>query len=254
MLHAISSGKAGRNINSTDVNWRQLFSTSEDSLTSTIFGTMRYLPAELFWHIIQEASYNKCLPMARHKVEEFHFWPHWKKEATMQGVFVEPDIFIRTKSFDLIVEAKRYDNNQQNYAQWKNELITYLNEYGAEEKPVFLLAIGGISGEHDETMNHKDRSMPIIKCRWKRILYVIRGILNQLEKSNGIMNHVDSTIVILKDLILGFRIHGYSTGDWFETLDADKYRLVANESFTLLSSNPFPPKKALHKSSSSTIL
>ncbi len=61
MLHAILNNKAGKSIAGSEVHWRQLFTASEDSLTSTIFGYLFHLPIELFWQILNKACYIESL-------------------------------------------------------------------------------------------------------------------------------------------------------------------------------------------------
>ena len=60
---------------------------------------------------------------------------------------VVPDLFIRFSEFDLIVEAKRWDSFQQNSNQWQNQITADANEYGNDQVPVCLIALGGIGHE-----------------------------------------------------------------------------------------------------------
>ncbi|MFI5140284.1 MAG: hypothetical protein ACHQIM_20865, partial [Sphingobacteriales bacterium] len=128
MLQAINSNKAGRNISSTEVHWREIFKSSEDSLTSTIFGLLFYLPSELCWKIIRESCYEFLIPFPS-KVTVKEYWPSWNSVNTNNTNYIEPDLFIRTPEFDLIIEAKRYDYGQQYRAQWEGEIRAYFNEY-----------------------------------------------------------------------------------------------------------------------------
>lgn len=216
MLQAILLNKAGRSISSNEVYWRQLFTASEDSLTSTIFGTLRYLPKELFWQVLLNSCYDCPISNRQNKIESIEYWAHWNASNSGNTNFIEPDIFIRTLEFDLIIEAKRYDNNQQYKLQWENEFIGYLNHYGEDKKQVFLLAVGGISDEKLETLEIGNKKCFVIKCRWARILREVKKLKSYIEKNELAFNNTDSLLAILNDLIIGFRIHGYATGDWFE--------------------------------------
>jgi hypothetical protein len=237
MLHAILLNKAGRNLSNSEVHWRELFAASEDSLTSTIFGNLFHLPVELFWQILNNSCYSESLTTQNPKILSVDFWPHWSAEDSYNTNFVEPDIFIRTTDFDLIIEAKRYDDNQQSTGQWKNEFQGYLNEYGKEEKKVILLAVGGISNEEPEDIIFHEKKMWVLKCRWMKILQEVKSIQAKLEKNQGYLNNVDSTLVILNDTILGFGIHGYATGSWIE--DEDFSKLTPISSYNLISSLAF---------------
>jgi hypothetical protein len=216
MLHAILFNKAGRSLTSSEIHWRQLFSASEDSLTSTIFGNLLHLPIELFWQILNNSCYGELLAMQSSRILSVEFWPHWMAEGSYNTNFIEPDIFIRTSDFDLIIEAKRFDYNQQSLSQWKNEFQGYINEYGDEQKKVVLLAIGGIENELPETISIQDKNIRVVKSRWMKVLNEIKNVESKLEKANNCLNNIDSTLVILHDTILGFGIHGYATGKWFE--------------------------------------
>jgi len=223
MIQAILSNKVGRSFNNSEINWRQLFKASEDSLTSTIFENLLHLPIELFWQILNNSCYhNEGLVKGNPKIIEVQFWPKWKATDSTNCRFIEPDVFIRTIDFDLIIEAKKYDDNQQYEEQWKNELQGYRNEYENDEKEVIFLAIGGIRAEEVETIMIKDKTFSIIKCRWAKLLQEVKYTLKALEKSNGYLSNVDAIIRVLNHIIEGFGIHGYMTGKWFENEDFSK--------------------------------
>jgi hypothetical protein len=60
MLCLINHGKGGRNfkIASEEIHWREIFKNSEDSLTSSVFSLLFYLPADLMWKILTSACYG----------------------------------------------------------------------------------------------------------------------------------------------------------------------------------------------------
>ena len=237
MLQAILLNKAGRSISSNEVHWRQLFTASEDSLTSTIFGTLRYLPQELFWQVLLNSCYDCPISNKQNKIDSIEYWVHWNASNSTNVSFIEPDIFIRTLEFDLIVEAKRHDNNQQYKHQWENEFIGYLNHYGEVKKQVFLLAVGGISDEKVEVLEIGNKKCFVIKCRWARILKEVKKLKNDIEKNEFAFSNTDSLLAILNDLIIGFRIHGYATGEWFENTKLNVN--LNNSSMLFLSKNKF---------------
>jgi hypothetical protein len=239
MLQAILLNKAGRSITSNEVHWRQLFIASEDSLTSTIFGTLLYLPRELFWRILNNASYDCTLPNSENKIVSIEYWPHWDPKNSTNSNFVEPDIFIRTTNYDLIVEAKRHDYDQQYKIQWENEFQGYLNHYSDDGKDVFLLAVGGISNEKNETIQVNNKTITVIKCRWARILNEIKFLKNEIEKIRDNYHNIESISSIIDDLIIGFRIHGYATGEWFAKTDLFDNTNLTNYSISVLNKNPF---------------
>ncbi len=223
MLHAITHRKAGRNVISDEINWQQLFKTSEDSLTSFVFERLFYLPTELFWSILTRACYGNELPNNPGKMMSKEFWPHWDAKQTTNTNFIEPDIFIRFSDFDLIVEAKRYDHNQQYRGQWINQIQAYRNEY-SEEKKLYHLALGGLFSEETQVEN----GVHIVMCRWKSLLEQIQLSHRQLSESEGLLNSNDAILQVFTDLMVIFRLHGYATGLWFDSLPIHAYHIFTD--------------------------
>ncbi|MBI9062753.1 MAG: hypothetical protein JEZ14_12270 [Marinilabiliaceae bacterium] len=225
MLHAIEKGKASFNFNNDEINWRQLFKTSEDSLTSSVFERMFYLPVELFWKILKVSSYGQELPDYCGSIQSKEFWPKWDASNTDNSSFVEPDLFIRFEKFDLIIEAKRYDNNQQDPKQWNNQIIAYNTEYSKDAKQLFYLALGGIRSQKTESVE----GIKVVKCRWKNLLDHTKAILNQQADKDKKSDINDSVKCILEDLITVFHIHGFATGEWFKELPYEGLKLEAKD-------------------------
>lgn len=221
MLYAIQHNKAGRNFNNQEINWRQLFKSSEDSLTSMVFERLFYLPHELFWNILTNSCYGNELPNFSGPIEIKEFWPNWDASNTSNIVKVEPDVFIRFRQFDLIIEAKRWDYNQQSKDQWNNEIVAYKNEYGEDKKKLFFIALGGLYD--NVTENHE--GIEVIKCRWNRILRKVIEYQKQLTGTSEINISMNSVTNILNDLILVFQLHGYATGEWLSTLPVNSYKI-----------------------------
>lgn len=216
MLHAIHQNKARRGLHEP-LDWRVLFKGCEDTLTSAVFSNLFHLPESLFWHVLAQASFGLQLPIPAESIsmEGYEFWPRWGAAGTSNTRDVEPDIFIRASSFDLIVEAKRYDSQQQYEGQWKNELGGYVNEYGTS-KMVLLLAVGGL-GDGDEQpvdIEIAGGHATVYKCQWRNLLETVRHMRNQ-SVSWPVRN-------VLDDIVKGFSLHGYTVTDWFATLSRDE--------------------------------
>jgi len=77
----------------------------------------------------------------------------------------------------------------------------------------------------------------VVKCRWINILNEIKNVRSKLEKSKNLLNNIDSTLVILNDTVMGFGIHGYTTGKWLE--DEDFSELIQIDSYPSISSFAF---------------
>ena len=107
---------------------------AEDVLTASVFERIAYLPNEVFISFIQRLFKNKILASP---LDEIVFWAGWQSRC------VEPDVLLIFGGQTIIVEAKRYDNVQQQYAyQLANEISTAYLE--GITNPI-LLTVGGMS-------------------------------------------------------------------------------------------------------------
>ena len=145
----------------------------EDEKTSIIIGTLLHLPTTLMLKIIFDAVEDKPLVLKDETCERLQklpeFWPHWSAVGTTNGSFVEPDVFMRFGSFDLIIEAKRNDDKTSQYSdQLNNELIAYGNEYEKGNKEVYLIALGG-NIDDIKSVDGKRRDK-ILTCSWDKLL------------------------------------------------------------------------------------
>ncbi|MCG8477004.1 MAG: hypothetical protein MI784_16175, partial [Cytophagales bacterium] len=150
------------------------------------------------------------------EIREFHFWPHWDGTSTGNTNFVEPDVFLRFNSFDLIIEAKRHDDNQQYEGQWRNELIAYRNEYGEDEKTIYIIALGGINDEDPFPLSEEKIQTTVYMSRWNTVLREVRKRKRLLDDSNEWKESNESIRRVLDDIIMSFGIYGFSTAKWFE--------------------------------------
>lgn len=241
MIHAIRNNKAGRNFRDA-TDWRSLFGSSEDSLTSSVLGHLFYLPPSLLWRVIRSAvpSLSECLTGPCPVVKSYEFWPHWDATGTRNVLYIEPDVFIRTDRFDLLVEAKRFDYDQQDPAQWRDQFLAYQNEHGHEGKEVALLAVGGIYwGEEEAThiaLDCGDRGMirhTVHKCRWQNLLVSVleQQALLQVDGATDGHQHI---VFLLADIVNSFGLHGYTSRPLFNTLPPAQRPLLKGRGLQLL--------------------
>ncbi len=185
------------------------FVPNEDTLTSSIFQLLTYLPQELLWKIIGHCIGQKRILPRFNELEKIEFWPHWQKDK--RNGFVEPDVFLSFRNLDIIVEVK-WGNNKQDKDQWKRELKAYLKEFG-RTKRVLLLAIGGIKNNEDELLNIRKESYEILKCRWLDLLNTIYFFKSNIDFEQ---NYNLQIARIIDDLILSFEMHGFFVGFQFD--------------------------------------
>lgn len=202
--------------------------STEDSLTATVLSQLLHLPIETFWAVLRDACIDPVLPVTCGEPDEVAFWPNWSAENTDNSYRVEPDIFMRFAEFDLIIEAKRWDSGGQNSYQWKNEIQAYANDYGEEEKPVYLLALGGLHGfetESCEVPEPHGGHCPVVKSMWIRLLQAVIRQRDALQH----LPFPDSTgkahLRILENVIDAFAHHNFYTGKWYADMPFYQHRL-----------------------------
>lgn len=171
---------------------------SEDAKTSSIIGTLSLLPAKQFWTIIRRACYNSNgLPESVTEMLHIEFWPRWKLNGK-----VEPDAFVRFKEFDLILELKRNDDNQQYIGQWKREINAYRLRYKDSHKDVYLVAISGRTEEQHPY---------VFQCSWSNLLKSVETECENIQDYSHVAR-------ILKTAITAFHIHHEYSFSFLETV------------------------------------
>ena len=189
----------------------------EDTLTASVLDPLKYLPSDLFWYIIKESVLKDNLPAISGPIQEISFWDKWSAKDTSNSSFVEPDVFIRFQEFDLIIEAKRYDENQQYYRQLENEVIAYKNEYGQDQKDLYLIQLGGVNqNDHTNEISPETVSgsykVKMSKIKWSGILSTITSLHRNIKKN--FVPGQESILMILNDVIESLEIHGFFKKLW----------------------------------------
>ncbi len=207
--------------------------SKEDELTSTIIGLLKYLPDEVFWSIIRKSCFqNTNLPKTSGILESVTFWTKWNPENTTNSKYVEPDVFLCFKEFDVIIEIKPDDHQGQYREQWENQIQAYKNEYQSE-KELYFIALGGNNNKINDKLPCLDgKNIIINKCDWLSILIEVSTILKQLKQIDIILPNNGAIIRILEDIIKGFNLFGYYHIKWFNKLNTYN---IQNYSFKSIS-------------------
>lgn len=211
----------------------------EDSHTASVFTHLLHLPLESFWAILRRACYTERLPRDPGELLSVDPWPRWDATGIPGKTAIIPDLFLRFADFDLIIEAKRGDDGMQDPQQWRRELIAYTNEHGDDDKPVKMVALGGIHGKQDEEVTHrttdqadsgrlKEWSCPVYMCRWRSLLDQCQRMRRELERLDYPTSQSAAALRVLVDLIDLFVWHGFSTGLWFADVEFAHYRLASS--------------------------
>jgi len=243
MLQAIKNKKAGRNFKGTEIQWSSLFEGSEDSLTSSVVGTLLYLPHTLLWTIFNQAFGQEAINI-QETIEEFTFWPSWPSKYTNNKNSVEPDVFIQTPNYHIIIEAKKADGSGQDINQWKRELIAYQNEHLTSDtkRKVVFIALGGITEDKTESIeisSFTKKSLPknyqchftVKQLQWKTLLKACLDHKYELESITEDNNH--ASLRIINDVIEYFEVHKVYRLKHFNDITYPNYR-VKNHKLTSL--------------------
>lgn len=191
--------------------------TCEDSLTAVVFDTLKYLPTEIFWSILRRSLYYDKLPLTSGDLLSISFWDKWKAKDTTNSNFVEPDVFLRFNEFDVIIEAKRYDEKQQSQTQMQNEIQAYYNEYTDDNKVLYFIQLGGLHHRNDELdFQFEDKTIVICKTNWTKLLEQIVSENNKIKNTG--LTILSSYSRILEDSINGFALHQYYKKRWLNNL------------------------------------
>ena len=185
MLQALFKGKIERAINNGSIL------LIEDILTSSVIGVLQYLPDPLFWRVISGACGESFdLPSSIGAIKEFHFWEKLPaKDNTSNSRFVEPDVWVETELYDIIIEAKRADSasvNAQSEYQWHDQiqaLHNYRQENDLEAKEILYLALGGNTSMSNQTQSVSDHQHIIHNASWHNLLDSINKCRHSLTQN-----------------------------------------------------------------------
>lgn len=196
---------------------RKQLKVCEDSLTSIVFDTLKYLPSPIFWSLLKSSLYQDRLPSVSGELVGISFWDKWGAADTGNTNYVEPDVFLQFAEFDIIIEAKRWDLRQQYDKQLKNQIIAYNNEFLDIDKKLYYIKLGGLhSKENEPNYRHIDSEVVICKTDWTRLLDSISEYLGKIKSNDNLVS--GSHIRILEDCIHGFALHQYYKKKWLSQL------------------------------------
>jgi hypothetical protein len=203
---------------------------SEDALTSSIIGLLQYLPDETFWQILYEAS-GHTLPEFSDAgaIENISFWEEMSAKGTTNQRSVEPDVWLELERIHLIIEAKRSEEKGQYEGQWLNEIQALLNTLAEDdERPIWLLALGGNYQTSKQSLTLGDKTYHIIKIRWQTLLEEVKKYTYESSPYSSAEKR------ICKDIIKAFEIFGYFSLKWLDSLYKDTPERLAPTSIDTL--------------------
>jgi len=191
------------------------FHPSEDSLTSSVIGLLQYLPDDIVWMVLKKScGRTSVLPDDIGAIRSINFWDRWNPRDTGNSLFVEPDVWIDTDKYDIIIEAKKYDSwGMQHMDQWENEIKALKNEHeGGDEKEIVFIALGGNESMYDSICIVDKKEYAIHTASWFNLLNEIVA-LNESSTDRNVIR-------LTKDIIHAFSLHGFFEMEWLDTLES----------------------------------
>ena len=189
------------------------FYMDEDFRTSSSIGLLQYLPDDVFWEILRKSCCNPSFTATDFgKIDSFIFWPHNDPENTRNTNFVEPDVWIETEKYDVIIEVKKKDNNgyyPQSMEQWEDQIQSVINEQKNcnYKKDIILIALGG----NDNMNPEKALDFPVYKASWYNLLNAIVKVRDE-QKNNGAICRILDNVIEL------FSYQGVMKIQWLNSL------------------------------------
>ena len=198
----------------------------EDSLTSSVFDGLKYLPTEIFYSILKKALYHDKLPNISGELVNIFFWDKWNAKDTSNSNFVEPDLLLQFEDFDVIIEAKRYDDFQQSKNQMKNEIQAYYNVFDGN-KTLYFVQLGGLYSKEDEDdFCFNDKKIKILKTDWTRLLHEV--VTQRTLFQNNPFSQTLAYCRILDDVRKAFEMHNFYEMKWMKDIN---YTAIRTEQF-----------------------
>lgn len=182
MIHALSSGKAGRILTGeTAERWRDVFKKSEDLLTSMFWSRISYLPVDqlnLFMSQLLATDFD-CGPL-----QGVIFWERLSYRTQQIERKVEPDVILEFRHHDIIVEVKPPFGKGQYQAQWRLQVESYVQ--AKTDKTMLFIALGNCPSNVSEWLTSCKQDYPGIEfyaVSWEQ---VIDALSHALDKNNRI--------------------------------------------------------------------
>ncbi|XXX81439.1 hypothetical protein WMF30_22030 [Sorangium sp. So ce134] len=197
-----------------------------------VFERFEYLPAELAWTLLRDASRplgdGPAMPAAPPaRVAAWSFWPALRPgDGGRNKQRVEPDVLVSWGDTLLLIEAKH--RGLQDPAQWTEQIRAARGAPAYAAKQLWLIAVGGIvTQEGHGHLAHVRRELAgelcgLLTIRWEDL----REVLYAVEAS--------TPSAVLRDIAAALEAWGYRRKVRFSSLPAIAGRLRAEEAISAL--------------------
>lgn len=196
---------------SININYRYVYPQTEDLFTAAVFSRLCYLDGDVIADI-----FSRCIgkDFSFGDLVERNFWPSW---GDKNKSLIIPDVFMRFKKCDVIIEAKRYDGAGQSGKQIEREINAYF-QYFKGTKFLYLFAAGGVSEDffnEVQRINCDNKGVEIYPLAW-------RALQEAIKKSN-------INIPLKEDLLLAFELQGIRELLFLKDLTSRKYHKFSKD-------------------------
>ncbi|WP_437626713.1 hypothetical protein [Sorangium sp. So ce1151] len=208
----------------------------EDPLTSAVFERLEYLPAELAWHILRDASRplgdGPMLPAVPPvELPSWSFWPGLRPgDGGRNKLRVEPDVLVSWGDTLLLIEAKH--RCRQDPAQWVEQLRAARAATEHAGKHLWLIAVGGLVMQ--ELHGSLARVRREVGCEISGLLTIrweeLREVLYTVEAST----RPSPQSAVLRDMAAALEAWGYRRKTWFSSLPTVTERLRTDHSASMI--------------------
>lgn len=255
MLKAVVHGKAGRieQKGKPSVSWRTLFKTYEDLMSAAVFSRFSYLSAGAQGYLLQ-SWLGDSEDFAT--FEEIVFWPTYQlnDDKPENNVNVEPDLVLRFEDCNLIIEVKRPCGGAQDIDQWRGEIKSFLQSGEGTGKPLYFLAIGGVSpiwttwadklisefsGNSSKAIEHEGTLKQVNALNWQPVVDSFLA-LEKHALANGHLLATGQDVRIINDIIEVFELYDLKTSrfKWPKLVEVHSATKLSLEHGCLINSKP----------------
>ena len=225
MLKAVLHGKAGRiGTNDSDkISWSSLFKTHEDLMTAAVFSRFSYLSSPVQAFLLRKWLKVNGVEHDFQQFQDIEFWPKFDLVEGESSCFVEPDLVLRFKEFNLIIEVKPPAGGDQYFEQWRKEIASFLQSDNKNDLPLYFLAIGRVEKNNAKKwakylLSDNDERLKMVSAlKWQAVTDSIVKLRHPISNSTqdeklDIVSSQD--IRILDDIIAALHLYGLKTANF----------------------------------------
>lgn len=195
------------------------FKPSEDSFTSSVIGLMQYLPDTVFWQLLRGSCGTvSALPEDVGEILFINFWKKMLPDGKHNSVYIEPDVWIECEKYDIIIEAKKYDDSdRQDREQWEKEIISFNKTFSENDKELIFIALGGNTSLQDRELTINDKLYTIYTSSWYKLLHEIDRYKQSFQFADP-TRETKGYLRLLNDLIAVFAKHNHFSMNWLSSM------------------------------------